>query len=350
MDYYSYDSKEHEVKEKQEEEDDYIDMEVSSFTHFFSMSKVTTREFEFQMSSSNVQTESTTSPADELFYKGKLLPLHLPPRLQMVEKLLQDSPPPTHRNKLREFYGTPLGTHSATTPTAGTPFESCNISPVESCHVSRELNQEEYFRHFVSPDESKGFINDNNHKRSWTKKLKTKIRSLFGKSRSSDESSLAKNKEEGSILKVSEYLDKETKGTQNNPFEHIIFQGQNEAKEGKICHRRSFSGAVKHHSTTTKLSSASSSGSSSSSSSSSASLSASSNLNGVHDIQPLKRSSCANSEMESSLIQGAIAHCKKSHQSFQMRKTLSEIGFHSFSSSRFAAFDDETRSTGLCRG
>jgi len=32
------------------------------------------REFEFQMS----EKESSTSPADDLFYKGKLLPLHLP--------------------------------------------------------------------------------------------------------------------------------------------------------------------------------------------------------------------------------------------------------------------------------
>lgn len=71
-------------------DEDYIDMEISSFSKFFSLSSPPqTREFEFQMSSSSVEREPTNSPADELFYKGKLLPLHLPPRLQMVEKLLQ---------------------------------------------------------------------------------------------------------------------------------------------------------------------------------------------------------------------------------------------------------------------
>lgn len=71
-------------------DEDYIDMEISSFSKFFSLSSPPqTREFEFQMSSSSAEREPTNSPADELFYKGKLLPLHLPPRLQMVEKLLQ---------------------------------------------------------------------------------------------------------------------------------------------------------------------------------------------------------------------------------------------------------------------
>nr|KYP75418.1 hypothetical protein KK1_008146 [Cajanus cajan] len=70
-------------------DDDYIDMEVNSYSNFFCHSHPQPREFEFQMSSIVQEKEPTTSPADELFYKGKLLPLHLPPRLQM--KLKQSS-------------------------------------------------------------------------------------------------------------------------------------------------------------------------------------------------------------------------------------------------------------------
>ncbi|KAG2326557.1 hypothetical protein Bca52824_009285 [Brassica carinata] len=84
-------------------DDDYIDMEVnlssssSSSSRFISFAvnsspPHSSREFEFQMCSSAVASgESATSPADELFYKGQLLPLHLPPRLQMVQKLLASS-------------------------------------------------------------------------------------------------------------------------------------------------------------------------------------------------------------------------------------------------------------------
>lgn len=48
-------------------------------------------EFEFRISVSRAPGVSNTidliSPADELFYKGQLLPLHLPPRIQMVQNL-----------------------------------------------------------------------------------------------------------------------------------------------------------------------------------------------------------------------------------------------------------------------
>lgn len=48
-----------------------------------------TQEFEFRMSFSESASSmpGAVSPADELFYKGQLLPLHLPPRLRMVERL-----------------------------------------------------------------------------------------------------------------------------------------------------------------------------------------------------------------------------------------------------------------------
>jgi hypothetical protein len=46
------------------------------------------REFEFDISGLNAQPsielDSIGSPADELFYKGRLLPLHVPLRIQML--------------------------------------------------------------------------------------------------------------------------------------------------------------------------------------------------------------------------------------------------------------------------
>lgn len=66
------------------------------------------KEFEFQTKKVSLRTRY---PADELFFKGKLLPLNLLPRVQIVEKLLENVD-------------------------ATTPLESCNISPSDSHRVS----------------------------------------------------------------------------------------------------------------------------------------------------------------------------------------------------------------------
>ena len=146
-------------------EEDYIDMEVTSFTslvHKTLTNNNNPREFEFQMSHRGpLQIDKTTSPADELFYKGKLLPLHLPPRLQMVQNLLEDH---TFDD---DFYSTPL----ATPVTSNTPFESCTVSPAESCQVSKELNPEDYFPEYSDSVEEK---------KSWGKKLKLIKQLSFG--------------------------------------------------------------------------------------------------------------------------------------------------------------------------
>ncbi|XP_043702674.1 probable membrane-associated kinase regulator 4 isoform X2 [Telopea speciosissima] len=337
--------------EHADEEEDYIDMEVSSSTtllYYPITSPPQHREFEFQMSSASLEREPSTSPADELFYKGNLLPLHLPPRLQMVEKLLHNhnSINASTENKAElseENYSTPF----TTTPTAtsyNTPFESCNISPSESCRVSGELNPDEYF--FEFPSGTSSFMGDQ-PKKSWSKKLKlirqsslslklkasrAYIKSLFSKSGCSDEFSAkaAMNEDKATVSKAKEYSNKYVKVTKKNPFGQIhreryqitssssVRTDTHTEKEkmmengggcgGGGAHRRSFSGAIKRHSATKYSSSSSfSSGSSSSSSSSSSFWS---NPSGFYELQFL-RSSSANSEIESS-IQGAIAHCKQS--------------------------------------
>ncbi|XVF28895.1 hypothetical protein REPUB_Repub15cG0072200 [Reevesia pubescens] len=56
-------------------------------SHSFSLSS--SSDFEFTISLSPRATSSSTlCPADELFYKGQLLPLHISPRLSMVRTLL----------------------------------------------------------------------------------------------------------------------------------------------------------------------------------------------------------------------------------------------------------------------
>lgn len=320
-------------------DDDYIDMEVSSYSNFFNHSQNSPSEFEFQMSSIVQEKGTTTSPADELFYKGKLLPLHLPPRLQMVEKLLQN-PHSTFDEKkdiFEEFYSTPLGTTTFTTPITGTPFESCNISPNDSCQVSRELNPEEYYSLDYTTDRT-GFVVEN-HKKSWTKKLKHSslgsklkasrayLKSWFGKSGCSYETYATSTKvaDEGSVSKAREILsNKMQQGSKKYPYDQIqmhnnryqssisVMRGYKEKNsedhDSNNHHRRSFSVGIKF------LSGNKSSSSSNSSLFGSSSFSVSNKSYGCQgQKQLLKRCSSASSEIENS-IQGAIAHCKKSQQ------------------------------------
>lgn len=296
--------------EETEEEDDYIDMEVSSFQNIYCHSN--SNEFEFQMFSSSSDRELTsTSPADELFYKGKLLPLHLPPRLQMVEKILQDK----NKDTFDEFFSTPLGTSAYTTPIANTPFGSCNISPSESLQVSRELNPEDYFLDNI--------ITTENPKKSWTKKLSlTKqssfgsklkasrdyLKSFFGKSGGSDESR----------TKISRTSGKKQKEKLDGGHRHH--------------HRKSFSGAIKIFST----------------SSGPSSFSNSSNSNSSSELAVHHTRINTSSDIENQ-IQSAIAHCKRSQQQLHSRnKTIGEMGFCSLTASRIVC-DDQERQI-LCRG
>ncbi|KAJ3676656.1 hypothetical protein LUZ60_004068 [Juncus effusus] len=79
---------------------DYIDMDLSP-----KILSPRDREFEFKMGSNSNQFERETNayPADELFYKGNLLPLHLPPRIELVQKLLHESKEETERDFKEKF-------------------------------------------------------------------------------------------------------------------------------------------------------------------------------------------------------------------------------------------------------
>ncbi|CDP06668.1 unnamed protein product [Coffea canephora] len=337
-------------------DEDYIDMEVSSCHSLFCCSEKASpqsREFEFQMSSSaSNDRETTPSPADELFYKGKLLPLYLPPRLQMVQTLLQ-----TPTNSAYDF--------TAPSTNTSTPLDSCNISPSESCRVSCELNPSEYF--FGWSTELSSFIGagDSHPKKSWSKKLKmirqssltqklkasrAYLKSLFRKSACSDESSakaacnLESEQVPGKYVKVGKKAPFGHFGRARPTLSNSVKNVDKEGIEENISqHRRSFSGAIKRHSPSKCLSSSSSSSSGSSSSSSSFSI----NSNVLYESHLLKRSSSAASDIEIS-IESAIAHCKNSQQIFNSRNTEDEAGFYSLPISRISPAENQGKA-GVCK-
>ncbi|KAB1221611.1 putative membrane-associated kinase regulator 4 [Morella rubra] len=348
-------------------DEDYIDLEVSSSSNFFCKSKCSppqTREFEFQMTTLLHEREPTTSPADELFYKGKLLPLHLPPRLQMVRKILQSSSTPIE-HKTEEAFGKeyiiPFITGSNTPSiSTGTPLECCNISPSESSRISSELNPDEYI--FDWSIETRGFIGDH-PKKFWSKKLKqfkqfplgqklkasrAYLKSLFSKSGCSDEScaKAASNVEAEIFSKEKDCPSKYFQVAKKTPFDKITDEKYPMAttllksidremlEEGFNNHRRSFSGVIQRQS-------ANKSSSSSTSTSSSGSSSFSFGSNAFYDLQLLKRSCSANSEIESS-IEGAIAYCKQSQRLFCSNDS-SEAEVCSLFASRTTVCGDQER-------
>ncbi|KAK4754588.1 hypothetical protein SAY87_002692 [Trapa incisa] len=318
-------------KEEEEEEEDYIDLEVSSYS-IFHCNSVTppsdqhqpfNREFEFMSSGSLEREQLSTSLADELFYNGKLLPLHLPPRLQMVEKLLENpNKLNSSMNTCEEFYRTPLGTSPSSTPVAfcSTPFQSCNVSPSESCNVSQELNPNEYPFGSLEDDE----VNAENPKKSWGKKMKlikqyllgpkmkspqAYVKSLLSKYSCSNESCASSIRQACTLKAVKE----ESKSIHTNGRLAKVNQNQGSSSGTKKDHQ--------HHCkrTLSTLSmrrfpnntSTFSSSCSSSSSSSDSSVAWSDHSNGFNELRFPKRIDSRSSEMENP-IQGAIKHCKLS--------------------------------------
>ncbi|WVZ06739.1 hypothetical protein V8G54_020085 [Vigna mungo] len=310
-------------------DEDYIDIELRSSPNFSYSYSIHNREFEFQN-----KEESTTSPADELFYKGKLLPLHLPPRLEMVEKLLHNADATfafarSHSSLEESRF---LSTNAIT------PLESCNISPSESRRVSScETLSSEY--QFDWSSEIEGLVSDHHHlpkkqtKHFWLaqrlKASKTYFKSLFGKSGCTDKTCAGDaTSKVGAVKKPKckecqnmEYAKDDAGKNRNRNKKPFELFSDNKHRRQRSCmvknsdvvedgftnsSRRSFSGVIQRH-YASKSSSLSSSSSGSSSSSSSFSLSSA----GSYELQLFNKSISA--ELENS-IESAIAHCKKSQE------------------------------------
>ncbi|XP_074576293.1 putative membrane-associated kinase regulator 4 [Curcuma longa] len=234
-------------------EEGYIDMEFKSSSLI---------EFQFQMNSNLHKA----SPADELFYKGKLLPL----------RLIHD--------QIEEKKATRTPRASA----AATPYMSCHASPAAARFVGGEIGLEDFFHD--CPEE----LTRPQSKRSWSQKLKSI--------------------KEAATLASKAYL----KSLLHKPWLSKVKEGSKRkgkaTEEQKHEHRRSFSSSSIWQSPSKSWSS------------SSRNWSESSSFSSVNSAV-LKRSSSANSDAETS-IKGAIAHCKKSQQKDNSsRKSSSDVGF-----------------------
>ncbi|RWV91387.1 hypothetical protein BHE74_00013218 [Ensete ventricosum] len=352
-------------EDEEEEEEDYIDMDVScatemanstanSFLCYAIVSSPHSNEFEFQMSVQPAESEATAYPADELFYKGKLLPLHLHRRLQMVEKLGKSK-------EMMNACEAEVAIAPPATPTDRTPFGSCNISPASSCYVSGELDAEDYYYRGSAE------LVRVNRKSSWSKKLmlikhlsqslklkapKAYLKSLFNKPRRCQQAEEctdgnaagARKKPPVEQAEIGTHLFDDT----NAPGLMRSINREKHIEEDDVCCRKSFSGAMSWSHTATDSSVSWTSASSSSSSSSS--LSGTTRSGGSNQpVLLLNRSSSLNAEVESS-IQGAISHCKKSQQMISGRKSASDAGLCSLSAPIIAVARENQEKPGLCRG
>ncbi|KAG8044755.1 hypothetical protein GUJ93_ZPchr0079g2783 [Zizania palustris] len=339
------------VEEARGQEEDYIDMELSSAA----AAAAAAGEFEFHMSAplDGWEKGSLASPADELFYKGKLLPLHLPPRIQMVEELLDGRAAAGASCRWRRALGV------STAP--ATPYESYAASPANSCYASGELNVEAYFQEYAASlaDAAAAAACE---KKPWSRKLKfmrqlnlglklkaskAYIKTIFAaKAGSSDD----RDDDPRGAKELSHGgHGHHQRAWRKNPFGQIRSNRCNASqsiataaggrgsvgvrgdKEREHGHRRSFSSVIVRYSSSNKTSPAPPS--------SCSSVRSSSESDGAGPA--LRRSSSASSEVENP-IQGLIAYCKKSQQLASVRKSASDAGFRFLSSaaSKIAAESD----------
>jgi hypothetical protein len=325
-------------------QDDYIDMDLTP-----SVPPPSSPRFEFQSAGAagadaRHREAAFASPADELFYKGNLLPLHLPPRLQLVQRLLQDQEqPPPLRGAKRDAESDP----AAATESGDSDADAAAAAAGGKACAAKT-------------------------KPSWAKKLKVVkrwasreyIRSLFlarpplpsdivagvgaGAGASASGHGIGSVSARGSVL---------------------------EQEEACQCHhRKSFSGIIRRVrlvATSNKVPGTSPLCSSSSSSSSS--TPSCGNANGFFfrtaaasagtATPALKRSSSAGSSEEGA-IQGAIAHCKRSQllqpgmvvsSAAAARRSVSDVMFYSVTntpraSSVAAGEVVQERRQEMCRG
>lgn len=95
-------------------------------------------EFEFNNVAATVVERvfpTGISPADELFFKGQLLPLHLPPRIQMVKKLSSETQQERERDQQQNAHVAPLKIRSLFKP----KFPKFSVSSTDSTPDSSHM-------------------------------------------------------------------------------------------------------------------------------------------------------------------------------------------------------------------
>ncbi|CAN8277201.1 unnamed protein product [Cochlearia groenlandica] len=102
-------------------------------------------EFEFNVSISPRKASSSLCPADELFYKGQLLPLHLSPRLSLVRTLCSSSSDNTSSSSSSDNTSSARdSTESSSSVDSTASFPLLLHTPPLDCEVEeQELEEEE---------------------------------------------------------------------------------------------------------------------------------------------------------------------------------------------------------------
>nr|GME13916.1 probable membrane-associated kinase regulator 4 [Ipomoea batatas] len=268
------------------EDDEYIDIEVNSISP-------QSTDFEFQMPSSLNYKELTVLPADDLFYKGKLLPLLLPPRLQTVQNLLKTTPKVDHsiveEDDDDEFIIMEFS--------SSTPWENSTTgTPVEPFRLSFSLTPAENFKRTTCLSTS--IIKHQEKKHSWLiSKLRLFKKSLIGnRGKGSRVCSLRSFFRKSACIDVSSAM-----APDYNPINRV---GIKDKVVMRSYHRRpsfSFSSAEFKGRSFSSLSSSFSSSSFSSISFSSRDF---------HDELNFHKRSCSFTSDIDGPIEAAIAHCK----------------------------------------
>lgn len=117
-------------------------------SHSFSSSS--SSDFEFTISISPRKSSSALCPADELFYKGQLLPLHLSPRLSMVRTLLLAS---SSNSSSSDTSTTASRDSTGSSNDSQHSFNSELVLPAESCDSSRRassVTEDEEFKRLTT--------------------------------------------------------------------------------------------------------------------------------------------------------------------------------------------------------
>ncbi|TKW24282.1 hypothetical protein SEVIR_3G042600v4 [Setaria viridis] len=297
-------------------QDDYIDMDL---TPAATPMPPSSPRFEFQSTaagSTKLREPAFASPADELFYKGNLLPLHLPPRLQLVQRLLQEQQPAQTLQGVvdKREVESDAASEGGDAAAAGKACAAKKPSWAKKLKVVKRWASREYIRSFflARPTPSDIVVDGT-----------------------------ANGNGIGSVSARGSFLDQE-----------------------EVCHhRKSFSGIIRR----VRLVATKAPGTSplcSSSSSSSSSTPSCGNANGFFfraaapAAPALKRSSSAGSE--EGAIQGAIAHCKRSQllqpgMVVSARRSVSDVMFYSVTntpraSSVTAGEVAQERRQEMCRG
>ncbi|XP_019155960.1 PREDICTED: probable membrane-associated kinase regulator 4 [Ipomoea nil] len=275
------------------EDDEYIDIEVNSFSP-------QSTDFEFQITSNsfNHNKELTVLPADDLFYKGKILPLLLPPRLQTVQNLLKTTPTGDQNSIVEEEDDDEF-----------IIMEFASSTPaIEPCRLSFSLIPADHFKR--STCLSTSINKDQEKKHSWLSKLRLFKKSLMGnRGKASRVFSLRSFFRKSACIDVSSVTDKHLKAEQKKTL--FGYSINREGIKDKVVimkrsyHRRPLSSFSSAEFKWRSSSSLSSSFSSSSSSFSSISFSS----RDFHELNFHKRSCSFTSDIDGP-IEAAIAHCK----------------------------------------